>query len=65
MRHVSPPSSEFLALISCLGGDDFDHDQKLSPHGPGNGTEHKNGPRGAEVTFTRKRIVLAPSLDFG
>src|SRR6185369_8196087 len=23
-------------VISCLGGDDFDHDQKLGPHEPGN-----------------------------
>src|SRR6516225_11191960 len=41
-----------LRSFSCLGGDDFDHDQKLGPHEPGNDTEHKNGPRGAEVTLT-------------
>jgi hypothetical protein len=64
MRHVFPPSSEFLALISCLGGDDFDHDQKLGPREPGNDTEHKNGPRGAEVTLTRELRFLPSNWDF-
>jgi hypothetical protein len=51
-------------LISCLGGDDFDHDQKLGPHEPGNYTEHKNVPRGAEVTLTRELRFLSSNWDF-
>src|SRR5262249_43530036 len=50
--------------ISFLGGDDFDHDQKLGPHEPGNDTEHKNGPRGAEVTLTRELRFLPSNWAF-
>src|SRR5262245_21331210 len=49
------PSSYFLAFIPCLGGDNFDHDQKLGPHEPGNDTEEKNGLH-AEVTLTRSAL---------
>jgi hypothetical protein len=59
-----PPSSSFLALISCLGGDDSDRDQKLGPHEPGNDTEHQNGPRGAEVMLTRELRFLPSNWDF-
>src|SRR3954462_9811024 len=52
------------ASVSCLGGDDSDHDKKRRPHEPGNDTEHKNGPRGAEVTLTRELRFLPSNWDF-
>jgi hypothetical protein len=36
----------------------------LGPHEPGNDAEHKNGPRGAEVTLTRELRFLPSNWDF-
>src|SRR3954469_14365770 len=40
------PLSSFLALISCLGGDDFDHDRKLGLYEPGDEAAHAANPAG-------------------